>query len=417
MNSPTPAPMKPDDLDRALTEMTAWKGVEPELWKAALKSSDADPERGGWKLDSILSKPLSNRLMLAGVGCIAVVFVVAAMLPSIDGARDVRRSAVSALSPDSDREGAETRRAGEGFDAGGLSSERQTDFLSGGRNYGESPAAAKPDAASIEAKLDEPTRRLHQGAVTWAQNNTESYKSADQPAASAAQRYVVQKANMDLQTDDVRAAFAKAAHLVSEAGGEFVENSSLTGEDKTAQGNMTLRVAAARVGEVMNKLRELGTVKSENTSGEDVTTQVVDVEARIRNEQRVEKELLDLLEKRHDAPLKDILELRSSLSSVRESIERLVGQRDRLGRLVSLASILVVIRAEPLIEKPAPASTIGDYFAKAVDRAWRGGLQSLSDTVAWIVAVAIGGVMWWIALAAAVVAIVRWRRRLSARCV
>lgn len=401
MNTPTPSPIKPDDLDRELTEMTVWNAADQNLWKDALQSGKAAPARSSsWSFETLLSKPLSNRLMVAGIGCIALVFIVGLMMPSLGSTRTSGARVSAQLS---------YKRATPATDGKALSA--QFPEVSGIARLADAHELDSPAARAVAASPPPTPPPSDQDGVY---HSSESWKSLQ---AATSHRYVVQKATMDLQTDDVRAAFAKAAHLVSEAGGEFVENSSLTGDGKTAQGNMTLRVAAARVGEVMNKLRELGTVKSENTSGEDVTTQVVDVEARIRNEQRVEKELLDLLEKRHDAPLKDILELRSSLSSVRESIERLVGQRDRLGRLVSLASILVVIRAEPLIEKPAPASTIADYFVKSISRAWHGGLESLSDTVAWIIAVAIGGVMWWIVLTAVVVAIVRWRRRLSARCV
>lgn len=230
-------------------------------------------------------------------------------------------------------------------------------------------------------------------------------------------RQVIQKATIEIQTPDVRAAFARANHLVSAAGGEFVENTSLTGDGKTAQANITLRVGVARLGEVMNRLRELGQVKSENTTGEDVTSQAVDLEARIRNEQRVEKELLELLDKRADAPLKDVLELRNSLSSVRQSIEQYIAQRDKLGRLVSLASILVVIRAEPVTDKPEAAPSIAGYFTHTIADAWRGGLRTASDSVSWVLSVLVGGALWWTVLGMGVYAIFRYRRRLAARCV
>jgi hypothetical protein len=173
--------------------------------------------------------------------------------------------------------------------------------------------------------------------------------------------------------------------------------------------------------EVMNRLRELGTIRTENTTGEDVTTQVVDLEARIRNEERVEKELLDLLDKRKDAPLKDILDLRGTLSSVRQTIEQLIGQRDRMSRMVSLASILVVIRAEPEAPKPPeppkPAETIGHYFSTHISDTWHDGLRTLTDTVAWLLGLIVSGLMWWMIVAMAVMGIQRYRRRLSARCV
>ena len=212
---------------------------------------------------------------------------------------------------------------------------------------------------------------------------------------------------------DVRAAFAKAAHLIKEAGGEYVQESSLTGSGAGAKAELTLRVAADRLSSVLNELREFGEVRSEKTEGQDVTSQVVDIEARLRNEQRFEVEMLQLLEKRDDAPLKEILELRRQIGAVRQTIEQLTAQRERLGRLVSLATVLVIIRpTDAPVEEPE--SGIGAYFGEAISKAWSRGLYFLSDTVAGLLSVLLGGLMWWLALIAALLVIRRYVRRAQA---
>ena len=222
---------------------------------------------------------------------------------------------------------------------------------------------------------------------------------------------------MELLTDDVRTAFLKAQHLVSEAGGEYVQDSALTGteKDKNMQANLTLRVAANRLSAVLNDLRALGKVNAESTGGEDVTAQMVDLEARLSNERRVEKELLDLMEKRTDSPLKDILDLRDKIGQVRQSIEQMTAQRERLGRLVSLATVLVLIHANPE-PTPPPATqpakqTIGQYFGKNVAESWETGLQWLADTVAALLRVLIGGIIWWTLLVLAIIALRQSMRR------
>lgn len=218
-------------------------------------------------------------------------------------------------------------------------------------------------------------------------------------------RQVVRKASIEFVTDDVRAAFLKAAYLIREADGEFVQDSALTGSGATAQANLTLRVAAGRLGEVLNELRQLGTVETEKKEGQDVTTQVVDLEARLRNETRVEQELLALFDSRKNAPLKEILELRDHLGRVRQTIEQLGAQRERLGRLVSLATVLVIIRAE---DAPPPATPgLGAYFGEAIQNAWLRGMTFLSDTIAALLALLVGGLIWWLLLIAAVLVAVR----------
>lgn len=222
---------------------------------------------------------------------------------------------------------------------------------------------------------------------------------------SPSERHVVRKATIELVTDDVRAAFLKAAMLVSAAQGEYVQDSGLTGSGETAKANLTLRVAAERLSEVLNQLRELGQIRSERTEGEDVTTQVVDLEARLRNETRIEDELLDLMERRDNAPLKEILDLRDKLGQVRRGIEQMTAQRERLSRLVSLATVLVIIRAEGA---PPPARPgIGAYFGDSISNAWSKGLTFLADTVAGLLGVLVGGIIWWLLLLAVVLIALR----------
>ncbi|MFT3683766.1 MAG: DUF4349 domain-containing protein [Phycisphaerales bacterium] len=228
----------------------------------------------------------------------------------------------------------------------------------------------------------------------------------------SADRYVIRKTTLDLTTTDVRAAFAKAALVINEAVGEYIEASSMSGEGQNASATITLRVAAAHQSDALNRLRALGTVASELTNGQDVTDSVVDLDSRIRNEQRIEKEILALLDKRPDAPLKDVMDIRSQLESVRARVEQLIGQRDRIGRLVSLSTILVTIKpadAPKPAEKPAekPDDSVGAYFKSSIASAWRTSLIALVDTAGFLVRAVIGGAPWWLALAS--IAILTWQ--------
>lgn len=231
-----------------------------------------------------------------------------------------------------------------------------------------------------------------------------------QPADAAQPRLVARKAAIDLRTLDVSGVFSKAAFIVSEASGEYVESSALTGAAEHASGTLTLRVRAERLSVVLNELRKLGDVASETTSGDDVTDRAVDLESRIRNEERVEAELLELLAKRDEAPLKEILELRDSLSRVRGSIEIMRAQRDRLSNLVSLATILVHIRHGEA-DEPEPSGGLWTYITDRFERTVSGAARALVDSLLWILGLLIAGALWWLILAAAVVGIVVLRRR------
>ena len=81
---------------------------------------------------------------------------------------------------------------------------------------------------------------------------------------------------------------------------------------------------------------------------------VVDLDARLRNERRVEQELLELLDSRDESPLEEILKLRGEIAKVRTQIERYTAQQDRLSRLVSLATVLIIIRPENIEQIEVP---------------------------------------------------------------
>ena len=374
-----------DNLEQRLVGLTAWPGGKTEVWRRALKAPGAQAEQSGW--DRVMHRPLSSKFV-AGIAAVLILMVAAALtMPHLaaTGARTESlrsgakpASGVPASVPEMP---AESRTpAFDGFDS---TVSYHVLCSQGSSLQSQTTVASTPP---VPAKLD------------------------DKQPASALQRHVIRKATIELKTDDVRAVFLKAAMVLNEARGEYVESSELTGTGKDAQAHLTLRVTAERLDDVLNQLRQLGEVRSERVEGQDVTAQVVDVEARLRNEQRVEAELLQLLEKRQDAPLKEILELRDKIGQIRGEIERLTAQRDQLSRLVSLATVLILIR--PSDAPVAGESHLGAYFARKCKIAWTDGVQFLADTMATLLSILIGGLVWWVvAIVVVVVVYRRWGRK------
>src|SRR5690606_21189925 len=122
-------------------------------------------------------------------------------------------------------------------------------------------------------------------------------------------RQVVHRVNMAITVEDVRTAYQSVLHLVSEVSGEFVETSSLLTEQGQLRGELKIRVRAERLSAVLTDLRALGEVQVEQAAGDDVSEQLVDLDARLRNERRIDGELLELLETRDNAPPDYVLKL------------------------------------------------------------------------------------------------------------
>ena len=330
-----------EQLERRLAALTEWSGASPNLWRRALSDSTRRSESHAarrpiinWRNRGFIFSSAAVLVLLVG-GYIGSQFSppVASFRGFGQGQNIYSNDNIEWFPIDWYRE---------------WKAEYGADILGKGRNV------PGPDAFTPRGFMNPSS-----GGSGDGRRNATDLPTGD--------RHVVRKATIELTTNDVRAAFLKAAMLVSAVGGEFVQDSGLIGSGETAKANLTLRVAAERLPEVLNELRELGKVRAERTVGEDVTTQVVDLEARLRNEKRVEDELLDLMERRDDAPLKEILDLRDKLAQVRQAIERMTAQRERLGRLVSLATVLVLIRAE---DAPPPTRPgIGAYFGDSISKA------------------------------------------------
>ena len=224
-------------------------------------------------------------------------------------------------------------------------------------------------------------------------------------------RQIIRRAQVDVVASDVQVAFRKAQDLVKVELGEFVQESTLSGAGKAMSGRVVLRLEPSRLAEVMQATRGLGELAAEQTGGDDVTDRLTDLDAQIRNEQRVEKEMLELFDLRKDAPLKEVLDLREQLARVRGNIERMQASKSQMGRLVSLATLTLTIRPEPDVTIAPPVveetPSFGARFSQEIGRSWDRATNNLVSSAGWAVETVIGGLPTWTVLG--VTGLVIWR--------
>jgi len=100
----------------------------------------------------------------------------------------------------------------------------------------------------------------------------------------------------------------------------------------------TLLVPADQLESAMSELKSLGRVESESQSGEEITQQYVDLEARLSNARNTEQRLIDIL-RRRTGKLADVLAVEKEIGEVRGSIERMVAERKNLANRVAFAAL------------------------------------------------------------------------------
>jgi hypothetical protein len=171
------------------------------------------------------------------------------------------------------------------------------------------------------------------GATGTESSAPPSTTTADQLAAD---RKIIFSASLSLDVVDAEKAFSDCEILVAKYGG-FVAQSSLQKSDTKVVATATLRVPAARATELMNRLAGLGTVTSRSSGSEDVTSQYIDIQARLKVLRAEEEQLVGFLKKATN--IKDMLAVEEQLRTVRTQIEQYEGQQRYMDNATSLATV------------------------------------------------------------------------------
>jgi hypothetical protein len=147
-----------------------------------------------------------------------------------------------------------------------------------------------------------------------------------------------------------------------------------TGSGRTL--TATLRVPADQLDATLAEVKTLGRVESESQSGQDVTSQYVDLQARLSNALNTEQRLTDLLRNR-TGKLSDVLEVEQEVDRVRGEIEQMEAERQNMANQVSYATLNATISEDYKAQlQVVPPSTTTRLSNAAVE-----GYRSMADGV------------------------------------
>ena len=184
---------------------------------------------------------------------------------------------------------------------------------------------------------------------------------------------------------------------VTDAGGRVDSRSERSGSSSPTV-DLVLRIPADKLDGVLADAKKLGTVESMSIGHTDVTSQRVDLDARIEALQTSVNRLLELMGRAGNVA--DLLAAESSLTQRQAELDSLRAQRAALGDQISYATINVNLSAKPTV-------THGGFLG-ALERGW----QSLLSAVHGVV-VTVGFLIPWIPVLAvlALVIVVVLRRK------
>lgn len=184
-------------------------------------------------------------------------------------------------------------------------------------------------------------------------------------AVKAPQSKVIRNASIRFQVKDFNQSLQQVQNSLK-GYGAFLASSQDNRQDNQLETTLEIRVPANNLDPLMEHLvKQSIYLDYRNLSSEDVTTEFVDLNARLKAKKAVEARFLDLLNQAKT--IKDILQVEQELKSIREEIETMQGRLNHINTRAAYSTITLTI-----YEKTAGPS-VGNPFLIRVSNALKYG--------------------------------------------
>jgi hypothetical protein len=266
---------------------------------------------------------------------------------------------------------------------------------------------ALADGAALEAAAigQEPSLDAARAAEGFAAD------PAAAPASVADDALIVRTGFVELEVADLAVVLLAARADIAELGG-YVAGSDVYDQGEQRWASVIYRVPVERFEDAIDALRgRADRVVRESTQSQEVTAQVVDLDARIDNLRASEDALVTIMDRA--GRIDDVLAVQIRLEDVRRQIEQLTAQRDELAGRAALATItaswMTPVAAVAVAQEGWDLATeVDTALAQTV-----AALQGLASVLVW--AGVVGLPLLGIPLLILLLALVAFRRRSSRR--
>ena len=193
---------------------------------------------------------------------------------------------------------------------------------------------------------------------------SDSFNSAKTVAsvAAAQDRLIVMTVDLSVVVADPQKKMDAINQMAKDLGGYLVSmNMSQVytqSGDTAPQGTISIRVPAARLDDALSQIKAGAVdVPSDNRSGQDVTSQYVDLQSQLTNLQQAETDLQAIMDEAKNNPgndsttkTQDVLNVYNQIVNIRGQIEQITGQMKYIEETTSTSSINVTLIAEKTIQ-------------------------------------------------------------------
>lgn len=219
--------------------------------------------------------------------------------------------------------------------------------------------------------------------------------SADTPLP--ADRKLIMTAGVEVEVKDVLSASFNAKSLAERLGGHVGDQQTNLGVNPSSV--MVLRVPPNKMSTLLNDFGDLGKVLGLNQKADDVTTQYVDLGARILTAERSVERVRDLMQR--TGTLAEQAAIERELSTRETTLEQLKAQRKGIDDRSEFASVTLTLRPIPVTAKSAEETAKKDKLP-----GWKHTIKTSLKwlaTAAYVVAIALLAAAPWLILAGIII--------------
>lgn len=186
------------------------------------------------------------------------------------------------------------------------------------------------------------------------------------PGSEVQPRAVISTGTIALTSADLAATRARLDAVLAKDGGRVADEATATDDHGTlTHSHLVVRVPSDRFDGAMTSLSGIASLRTASRKAEDVTTQVIDLQARIAAERAGVRRLRALVSQ--TANLRALLDVERALTERQGELESLRQQRVYLADRTSLATITVDVA---LRTSPAPPQAAAGGFVGGLGHGW-----------------------------------------------
>jgi Domain of unknown function (DUF4349) len=213
-------------------------------------------------------------------------------------------------------------------------------------------------------------------------------------------RKVISTGQVTLRAENMGKARSEAIRLVTSWGGSVAdEQSSSDKHGRLSESILTLRVPSDHFYEAMSAFSTLGKVEQRSQKSEDVTTKVIDTDARVRAGERSIQQIEALLSRAQK--LGDIIAIENDLARRQADLDSLKSQQAWLEDQTSLSTVTVYL-FKPVVAHRTTHEAKG--FLSGLENGWHAlgatttaALTAFGAVLPFAVLIALFGVpVWWV---------------------